>query len=167
MERAFTEPYGIPVIPLGGFASQPLRADVREHVERDGRPAHLFYAVDFDPSGWFIGRDFANKTRIPWASVTRVALTAEQIERYDIPPNPAPTKDSRLERFIAETGTAIQVEVNALEVVRPGLLAELFWEAISEHWDKDVHQTARERERVLRDSTVKAIEQALAKIGQL
>jgi hypothetical protein len=26
MERAFTEPYGIPVVPLGGFASQPLHA---------------------------------------------------------------------------------------------------------------------------------------------
>jgi hypothetical protein len=162
MKRALNEPFGIPVIPLGGFASQPLRAEVRRRVEEDGRPAHLYYAADFDPSGWFIGDNFAAKTRIPWASVTRVALTLDQVTAYDIPPNPAPSKDPRLERFIAETGTDIQVEVNALEVVRPGLLAELFWEAIEPYWNHEVHAEAVERERKLRDSTVEAIRTALS-----
>jgi excisionase family DNA binding protein len=147
MERAFTELYGIPVVPLGGFASQPLRAKVRRLVAEDGRPAHLFHAADFDPSGWFLGRSFAEKSRIDWASVTRVALTPEQVAEYEIPPNPAPSKDSRLERFVAETGSEAQIEVNALEVVRPGLLAELFWQALEPHWDDRAYKLACKREQ--------------------
>jgi hypothetical protein len=149
---ALTEPLGIPVVPLGGFASRPVRRDVNELIERDGRPALLFYAADFDASGWFLGRIFASKTG-PWAQpATRVALTPEQVNKHRIPPNPGKRKDSRMPEFIAETGTDVQVEVNALEIVRPGLLADLFREAIAPYRDEDAFQKAKEREAEVKDS---------------
>jgi hypothetical protein len=165
LERALTEPLGIPVIPLGGFASQPLRAQVRQRIEEDGRPALLFYAVDLDPSGWFIGRTFAAKSG-PWQSITRVALTPAQAKKHKIPPNPAPSKDPRLERFIAETGMREQMEVNALEVVRPGPLADLFRQAIAPNWDDEAHARALRREQEIRDTFLPVIRRALGEVGR-
>jgi hypothetical protein len=146
LRLALTEPLGIPVVPLGGFASRPVRRDVNELIERDDRPALLFAVADFDASGWFIPRVFESKTG-PWAKeVTRVALNPEQVARLGIPEFPGKPTDSRMAEFIRETGTDVQVEVNALEVVRPGLLAEMFLKAIAPYRDEDAFTRAKERE---------------------
>jgi hypothetical protein len=45
----------------------------------------LIYAGDFDPSGEDIDRDFIQRTAC-FDEVVRVALSLEQVERYDQPP---------------------------------------------------------------------------------
>jgi hypothetical protein len=52
--------YGLPILTLGGWASQTFVDEVFQHAIRQDRPAVFLYTGDFDPSGWFIGdeRDY-------------------------------------------------------------------------------------------------------------
>jgi hypothetical protein len=46
--------------------------------------------------------------------VRQVALTAEQVEQYDLPPAPGKATDARAARFQARHGRLVQVEWEAL-----------------------------------------------------
>ena len=108
---------GIPILALGGYASQSYVKDVVADVGASGRPAVLLYAGDFDPSGEDILRDFLARTDC-FTKVDRIALTADQVLEYDLPPLPGKTTDTRAARFIAEHGALVQVELDALDAAR-------------------------------------------------
>lgn len=134
---------GIPVLALGGYGSQTYVDEVRADVLANDRPAVLLYAGDHDPSGEDIDRDFVERTAC-WASVRRVALSAEQVEGYQLPPGPGKLTDSRASSFTARHGRLVQVELDALP---PDVLGALFTAAISEYWSEDPYREAVERER--------------------
>ena len=48
---------GVRIFALGGYSSQTYVDDIAEDAMKDGRPAALLYAGDFDPSGEDIERD--------------------------------------------------------------------------------------------------------------
>jgi hypothetical protein len=133
---------GVPVLALGGYSSQTYVDDVAADVARQGRPAVLLYAGDHDPSGEDIDRDFEKRSAC-WDKVIRVALTASQVEQYQLPPNPGKTTDSRAAGFIARHGELVQVELDALD---PADLQALFAEAIYPLWDTSLHGSALARE---------------------
>jgi hypothetical protein len=134
---------GIPILALGGYSSQTYVRDVNTDVSYSGRPAVLLYAGDHDPSGEDIDRDFVSRTGC-WSKVVRIALTAEQVEHYDLPPNPGKATDSRAAGFIARHGALVQVELDALD---PTDLRSLYQDAIAEFWDMSAYETALSRER--------------------
>lgn len=53
---------GLPVLALGGYASQTYVSEVVTDTRVDARPAVLLYAGDFDPSGEDIDRDWIART---------------------------------------------------------------------------------------------------------
>jgi hypothetical protein len=129
---------GAPVLALGGYGSQSYVDDVIEDVESSRRPAVLLYAGDHDASGEDIDRDFVARTGC-WAEVRRVALSAEQVEEHELPPQPGKTTDSRAAGFIARHGRLVQVELDALP---PDALRQLFADAIAEYWNENAHSVA-------------------------
>jgi hypothetical protein len=133
---------GLPVLPLGGYASQSYVDVVRRDACRHGRPAVLLYAGDFDPSGEDIRRDFIERVGI-FAEVVRVALTREQVSAYDLPPQPGKRTDSRANGFIARHGELVQVE---LEALAPSDLRRLYADALAPLWDVSAYERSRERE---------------------
>jgi len=133
---------GVPVLALGGYGSQTYVDDVIEDVEATGRPAVLLYAGDHDPSGEDIDRDFTARTDC-WSEVRRVALTAEQVERYALPPQPGKETDSRARRFVERHGRLVQVELDALP---PDVLRDLFTDAMAEFWNSEAHEQVLARE---------------------
>ena len=133
---------GVPVLALGGYGSQTYVDNVAEDVEATDRPAVLLYAGDHDPSGEDIDRDFVARTDC-WNEVRRVALTAEQVERYALPPQPGKETDSRARGFVERHGRLVQVELDALP---PDVLRDLFTAAIAEFWNSSAHQAALDRE---------------------
>ena len=139
---------GVPVLALGGYGSQTYVDNVVEDVEATGRPAVLLYAGDHDPSGEDIDRDFVARTHC-WDEVRRVALTAEQVEQYALPPQPGKETDSRARRFVERHGHLVQVELDALP---PPVLRDLFTDAIAEFWDTSAHQAALDREHTDRQT---------------
>jgi hypothetical protein len=133
---------GVPILALGGYASHTYKQDVFADVWRAQRPAVLLYAGDHDPSGEDIDRDFVDKTSC-WEKVIRVALSAEQVTAYDLPPMPGKETDSRAAGFIARHGDLVQVELDALD---PNDLRQLYQEALDGFWDVSAYDAAVERE---------------------
>jgi hypothetical protein len=129
---------GVPILALGGYASQTHADEVVRDVERQGRPAVLLYAGDFDPSGEDIDRDFVDRTGC-WAEVRRIALPSDQVDEYDLPPQVGKASDSRASAFAARHGRLVQVEVDALP---PDTLRGLYQAAIDDWWDDGAHAEA-------------------------
>jgi hypothetical protein len=133
---------GVAVLALGGYTSQSYVSDVRRDVTEKGRPAVLLYAGDFDPSGEDIDRDFVARSAC-WARVVRVALSAEQVDTYQLPPALGKDTDSRAAGFVRRHGALVQVELDALP---PDTLRALYAEALAPLWDEGPYQRAVKRE---------------------
>jgi hypothetical protein len=141
--RAWFGRYGVPVLALGGYASQSYTRRVQVDVTTAGRPAVLIYAGDFDPSGEDIDRDFIARSGC-FAKAVRVALSAEQVRRYGLPPQVGKSTDSRAGAFEARHGRLLQVELDALD---PATLRSLFAQAAEGFWDWDAWKASVRRER--------------------
>lgn len=137
---------GIPIVALGGYSSQSYVDEIVKDVDRQGRPAVLIYAGDFDPSGEDIERDFLERADC-FEENHRIALTPQQIIDYALPPLPGKASDSRAAAFTARHGQLMQVELDALD---PNDLRSLYQGAISDYWDDDTWQTSYDREQVER-----------------
>jgi hypothetical protein len=122
---------GIHILALGGYSSQTYVDEVVADVEDQGRPAVLLYAGDFDPSGEDIDRDFVERTGC-FDKVVRVALGADQVTDYDLPPAMGKSTDSRAGAFVARHGELVQVELDALP---PDVLEALYQDALADLWD--------------------------------
>lgn len=140
---AWFEERGLPVLALSGFASQSYVKQIVRDAEEWGRPAVLLYAGDYDPSGEDIPRDFILRTGC-WQRVVRVALTAEQVEVFNLPKALGKASDSRAAAFEARHGELVQVELDALP---PDVLRELFERALAEFWDESKYQRSLVREQ--------------------
>lgn len=134
---------GVPILALGGYASQSYVDNVRGDVLARERPSVLLYAGDFDPSGEDISRDFVKRTGC-FDEVRRIALLAEQVERYNLPPQLGKATDSRASGFIRRHGRLVQVELDALD---PNTLRELFQRAIDDYWDVSAYEESLTLER--------------------
>lgn len=133
---------GLPILALGGYSSQTFVDDVVADVEDQDREAVLLYGGDFDPSGEDIDRDFVERTGC-FDKVVRVALTAEQVDAYALPPAMGKRTDSRAGAFVARHGALVQVELDALP---PDVLEQLYRDAIAEFWDTSAYEAVRQRE---------------------
>ncbi len=134
---------GVPIVALGGYSSQSYVDEIAADVEEQGRPAVLIYAGDFDPSGEDIERDFRERARC-FDNAVRVALNAEQVEEFDLPPQMGKATDSRAAAFVARHGRLVQVELDALP---PDVLRHLYTEAVQRFWDMSAYQQVVEQER--------------------
>ena len=148
LDAWFGDELGLPIVALGGYASQTLCDDVLYDIGRQRRPAVLIYAGDLDPTGEDIDRDFAYRVAI-FDQVIRVALTAEQVTAFSLPFNPSAAvikklgDDPRAARFLSRHGELVQYEVDALP---PETLRNLYQSAIEQFWDTDAHAASMERE---------------------
>jgi transposase-like protein len=152
--RAWFSDLGIPIIALGGYASQSYVKMVQDDVDADGREAILLYAGDYDPSGEDIDRDFIARSDC-WSRVERVALTTEQVIAHNLPPMPGKQTDPRAAGFIATHGELVQVELDALS---PTDLRALFQAAIDVEWDSDAYDAVMAEEHEDREKLEAVIE---------
>jgi hypothetical protein len=151
LEAAFGA-LGLPILPLGGWASQTFREQVRREILADGRPAVLIYAGDFDPAGDLIGDSFAEKVGA-FAEVVRVGLNIDQLVGLPVSPFPLEKrKHSLIPRFEAKYGDrlekmglerVVQVELDALP---PDQLRALYQTAVDRYFDTSAYRRSMERE---------------------
>ncbi len=125
---------GIPILALGGYTSQTYVEIIKADVLDQARPAILIYAGDFDPSGEDIDRDFVKRADC-FDRVVRVALTADQVDHYELPEQMGKKSDSRASGFERRHGRLVQVELDALP---PTELRALYQDAIAAYWDESV-----------------------------
>lgn len=122
---------------------------------RRGQQPVILHFGDHDPSGLDMTRDIEDRHALFGCrvDVRRLALTMEQIEEYDPPPNPAKVTDARYANYEAEYGDE-SWELDALE---PSVLAGLVESEIktlldAKRWKAAVAREKHDKDVLLRIS---------------
>ncbi len=128
--------YSVRTFPTRGYPSYSYVQTMANYMQTRlaGKPTIVLYFGDFDPSGVDIERDLEDRLGRYGATeykVKRIALTADQIRQYSLPPMPVKRSDARAEGFLAEHGDK-SVELDALD---PNLLQETVEKSIRENID--------------------------------
>lgn len=144
--------FGINLVESAGFQSITASIGLIDRARKAGKPARVFYVSDFDPAGdrmpVAVARQVEYHLQTAPADVAlyRLALTAEQVAAYDLPRIPIKASDLRRADFEARHGEGA-VELDALEALHPGTLANLLTEAARDYFDPDLPALARDTER--------------------
>ena len=108
-----TADWDVPLMVTRGYPSLSYLYEAADAINGKGKPCHLYYFGDYDPSGVDITRCVESGIRefAPDADIVfeRVAVTEDQIEEMDLPTRPTKKTDSRSKGFAAES-----VEVDAI-----------------------------------------------------
>jgi hypothetical protein len=143
-----------------GFESITQTIRLLRRAERHGRPAHVFYVSDFDPAGDGMPVAVARQVQY-WrealeieqeVSLEPIALTHEQAVTYQLPRIPIKDTDRRAGQWEIRYGEGV-TELDALEALHPGRLAEIAWHAMRPHLDPDLRSrlilAQREAQRII------------------
>lgn len=143
-----TERWDVPLMVTRGYPSLSYLYSAAEAIGSVGKPAYLYYFGDHDPSGVDIPRkvetdlrEFAHGAEIHFQ---RVAVTAQQIEEWDLPGRPTKQTDTRSKNF---TGDSVEVDA-----IKPAELRRLVSECITKHIDQDVLDGTLKIESLERES---------------
>lgn len=128
-----------------GYNSLSQLYTLRNLLKSENKEINVYSFSDFDPSGLDIERNFIEQMRelnIYFNSFKRVALTVEQINKYNLPYTPTKTKDTRSKSWKAKG----VVELDALE---PPKLISLIKECVKENWNEKVEDQRIKLNKVL------------------
>jgi len=135
-----------------GFASITYLQEAAEEIEFDGRPTYVYVLTDFNPSGVSIAEKVEAELagRAPGADTTveRLAVSREQIDRWQLPTRPTKATDTRAGKFRQVHGT----ESVELDAIPPDTLRQLVKEAIESHMDTWELQQLKMAEKNERDA---------------
>ncbi len=143
--KRVTSKYHVPILVNRGYSSATAVHDAHERFE-EMENVVVLYLGDFDPSGLDMIRDI--RFRILEFKgdydfeILPIALTLEQIQEHDPPPNPAKLTDPRAKDFILVHGNQ-SWEVDAL---RPDVLHSLLEASINDHIDLNLFESVLKRE---------------------
>ena len=147
-------PLDIGYLSCRGYVSQ---SEMWRSAQRFIRSNHwhncvLLHLGDHDPSGIDMTRDIENRLNIFGAQldVIRIALTMEQIEELNPPPNPAKTTDSRYNSYIKLYGEN-SWELDALD---PRILNRLIKENVDYYTEKKKRQLLIKRQEEEREQII-------------
>ena len=114
-----------------GYSSASAMYEAANRFKRRKQDGIVLYLGDHDPSGEDMVRDVQARFDLFGANVQviKVALTMDQVNEYNPPPNPAKATDSRFNAYQAQHGDE-SWEVDALP---PNVLGELIRENIRRH----------------------------------
>jgi len=119
-------------------------------VAPHGHRPTVIYIGDHDPSGEDMVRDIRDRLLefgVPsWLDVRKLALTWDQIQEHNPPPNPVKVKDSRAQAYVDKYGDE-SWEVDALP---PKTLDLMVRKCISSYIDKKAMQDVITRENVIK-----------------
>jgi len=155
LEQICTE-LDVPYFSCRGYVSQSSMWEAARRFIVEEESSHitrLIHLGDHDPSGIDMTRDIQERLRIfkSECEVQRIALTMEQIEQYNPPPNPAKITDSRCQAYTAEHGEE-SWELDALE---PQVIIDLIKEAVGNLTDEDKREVLIEKQNDYRKEMLK------------
>lgn len=147
------DPMDVPWFCCRGYASQSSMYLAGKrligYMKQKQLPV-ILYLGDHDPSGLDMERDIAARLKLFTTEdiiIKRVALTWDQIEQYQLPPNPVKLTDSRTRGYIDEYGVDDSWELDAL---KPSMITGLLVNNIrgliqSGKYRARVHQETEEK----------------------
>lgn len=140
-------PIDTPHFSCRGYTSQSemwtaAQRFIWQNKKREG--CYIIHLGDHDPSGIDMTRDIQERLEMFGADVEvkRVALTMDQVQTYNPPPNPAKITDSRCGKYIDQFGNE-SWELDALE---PQMLTKLIQDEVTALRDDSIYQKICDRE---------------------
>lgn len=137
---AITKRYNVVQLAIRGYSSHTMGYELQQRLDGidPDREIHIVYFGDLDPSGMDIYRFIQDLTERFGLKIKfeRIAITPDQIKKYNIPPMIAKKSDSRYSGFVANYGTDV-VELDAL---RPDVLQKLIQESITSRFDYNIYK---------------------------
>jgi hypothetical protein len=158
--------YTLPMTTGRGYCSLPPRQQMAERFRQSGKEKLILLLVsDFDPDGEEIAASFARSMRddfgIDAIHPIKVALTAEQVERFKLPPiMQAKESSSNHAKFVARHGE----NVYELEALPPEELQRVVREAIEAVIDRDALSAeiaAERRDAAFLEGVRRTVQEAL------
>jgi hypothetical protein len=155
--EALCQRHGADLLVFSGQFSLTRVHDVVNRANAEDKPVCLLYISDLDCGGWSMAPAFMRRIGQvyprPDHLLERVALTRDQVGRYDLPsafdPSSKGYTQTQIDRFVDESGGRSCVELDALD--EPALL-DLLDAALSRHsYLADDRAAEREARRQLRD----------------
>ncbi len=122
----------------------------------DGSNWTVLYYGDFDPSGEDMVRSLRDRLDQLGShpEIRKVALSMDDVVRYDLPPNMTKLTDTRRNAFVEKNGD-VSVELDAL---LPEILEESLRTEIEKLLDMDAFRASQEQEAKDREQIVLALE---------
>ena len=143
--RKVTDNYRVPLYVARGYSSLSYLHDAAGDIRAAGRPVVIYHLSDFDASGKDAARAIRESLRddfdLSEFTFHELAVTAEQVEEWDLQTRPAKESDPRSKNW-----GSVAVELDAIS---PDTLRGLVAEAIERHidwsgWDACVDREAKE-----------------------
>lgn len=144
----------VPHFSCRGYTSQSAMWGAAQRLikkETGGKQTVIFHLGDHDPSGMDMTRDITDRLAMfqSEVSVCRIALSMDQIDEYNPPPNPAKTTDARYEKYREEYGDD-SWELDALEPEALNALIRTEVERVRdpERWDEQIDRQNQARDQL-------------------
>lgn len=141
------------IVPNRGFSSVPFTFKNIERLrtfQKKGKSIHIVYFGDLDPSGESIDEIINSKLKqygISGVDFQRIAVTEDQMNRFNLPRNPDSEtlkkleRDTRAKSFKQKHGGELfQIEVDALQAYAPDEFSRLTQRSIDQFFDEDIHE---------------------------
>lgn len=139
-------PLDVPHFSCRGYTSQSeMWSAAQRFIRQDDREKRIIIHLgDHDPSGIDMTRDIQERLEMFGADVyvKRVALTMNQIQTYNPPPNPAKITDSRASKYIDQFGDE-SWELDALE---PKVITDLIKKQVTMYRNDDIYRAVCDKE---------------------
>lgn len=140
-------PLDTPYFSCRGYTSQSeMWSAAQRFIRQEQREKRIIIHLgDHDPSGIDMTRDIQERLELFGADVyvKRVALTMNQIQTYNPPPNPAKITDSRASKYIDQFGDE-SWELDALE---PKVITDLINQEVTKYRDDGIYQAVCDKEK--------------------
>ena len=92
----------------GFYSLTAMWQAAQRFLEHEHQQCMIIHLGDYDPSGLDMTRDIGDrltKFGCGFIEINRIALNLDQIKKYDPPPNPAKSTDSRYRAYVRKYGT--------------------------------------------------------------
>lgn len=143
-----TVPWDVPLYVSKGYSSLTYLYEAAQAIKHSGKATYIYSFGDRDPRGVHIPQVVERKLRrlAPDSEIhfERVAVTEEQIEKWNLPLRPNKKKDTMRKKF-----KGLSVE---LDSIPPDELRALVRGCISRHMDDEERMKILETEKLERES---------------
>jgi hypothetical protein len=157
--KPITSKWDVRLYPTRGYSSHDFMRNAGREIASGGKPTQIYILGDYDPSGQDIIR-FSSKMIRKYAGEVdpdvdiefeHLAVTEEQIQKWNLPSHPSKPTDSRHKR----SGIDQAVE---LEAIPPARLRQLLEEKILSHLDADEVERLQAVEEAERETLIEIAE---------
>lgn len=137
----------VPFFSCRGYVSQSEMWSSAQRLINEGRRREsctILHLGDHDPSGIDMTRDIQERLSMFGASVevNRIALTIDQVNLYNPPPNPTKLTDARAGSYLSTFGE----ECWELDALDPSVISELISTHVGALRDPDLYQAQLDKE---------------------